>query len=112
MKQIKIKNILTNLGYNVDNEGNIETTNNQLGLISLENTLDGGILRIHGDSTSFFYKGDETLETIPLSFPTRITSKFIYFEGEDQIKVTKKEFTENVMLALSEYIQTKKTIAG
>ena len=112
MKQIKLKNMLTNLGYKVDECGNIETTNNQMGLISLENTYDGGILRIHSDSTSFFYKGDEIMETIPLSFPTKMTSKFVYFEGEEQIRVTKKEFTENVMLALSEYIQNNKTIAG
>lgn len=36
------ENILTVLGYRVDTKGNVTTTNNQLAIISLQPTEEGG----------------------------------------------------------------------
>lgn len=107
------ENILTVLGYRVDTKGNVTTTNNQLAIISLQPTEEGGILRIHGSSDSFFYSGEEDLE-FDLTFPTKVSSKYVFFHGgEDGFKISRKEFTENMLKALAEYNDiVKRNLAG
>ena len=114
VKKVDLKSILFHLGYRVDEEGNVEETGNQMCLISLENTGDGGVLRLHSDVNSFFYKGEDLEEVVSqLSFLTRISSKYAYFEGAEEVKVSKKEFEEYLFSALSEYYHTgKQGIAG
>ena len=97
------KKILNVLGYKIDDKGNVRSTNNQPAIVSLEPTLEGGILRIHGSSDNFFYTGDENFD-MDLAFPIRVTSRFVYFQGEDDgFKINQKEFTENMLHALVEY---------
>ncbi len=100
---VKPKNILSVLGYRIDDGGNISTGEHQLAIITLQPTMDGGILRIHGSSESFFYQGDDML-TEDLAFPARITSRYIYFENNNEdYKIAGKEFTENMLHAFAEY---------
>lgn len=107
------KKILDILGYKIDNKGNVKSTNNQPAIVSLEATPGGGVLRIHGSSDNFFYTGDEVLD-MDLAFPTRVTSQYVYFQGEDGgFRIDRREFTENMLYALLEYNNVvKRELAG
>ncbi|NYZ80179.1 hypothetical protein H0N95_02925 [Candidatus Micrarchaeota archaeon] len=100
---VRPDSVLKILGYEIDGVGNIRPTRNQMAVITLEDTEDGGVLRIHGNASSFFYEAGE----IGSEFfhPLKMSSKFVYFsDGSDNgFKVTKKEFTNGLMLAMSEY---------
>ena len=74
---LKPKNILTSLGYKVDEKGNVFESNNQIAVVSLENTPDGGVLRLHSDPERFFYEGDEMAEELELAYPNKVTTKFV-----------------------------------
>ncbi len=113
-RKIDLKSVLFHLGYRVDEEGNVEETGNQLCLISMENTAEGGVLRLHSDANSFFYKGEDLEEVAEqLSFLSKVTSKYVYFEGAEEVKVSKKEFERYLFSALNEYYRSgKQQIAG
>ena len=113
VRKVDLKKVLVLLGYDVTSDGSVEESSNQLGLVSLQNTIDGGILRIHSDSDSFFYKGSDLSGVEGLCFLSRISSKFVYFEGEETIKVSKRDFEEFFFSALGEYYSLgKQGIAG
>jgi hypothetical protein len=97
------KRILDVLGYRIDDNGNVSMSDYQLAVVSLQPTMDGGVLRIHGSSDSFFYRGDDMI-TEDLAFPARITSRYIYFESPDEdFKIAGRDFTENMLHAFAEY---------
>lgn len=110
---INPKNILSTLGYKVDEKGNIITTNNQLAIVSLQPTFEGGILRIHGSSDHFFYTGEENLD-LDLAFPIKVSPRYVYFQGiSDGFKIDRREFTENMLHAIAEYNEVvKRRLAG
>ncbi|MEM0372641.1 MAG: hypothetical protein QXO69_02255 [archaeon] len=106
--------VLKILGYEVDLNGNIRPTRNQMAVITLEGTEEGGVLRVHGSSSSFFYEHGEA--EAGLFRPLRMNSKYVYFsDGSDSgFRVSKKEFSEGLMLALSEYqrVSSKEALRG
>ena len=111
-RKVDLKKVLVLLGYKVFPDGSILESNNQLGLVSLQNTDEGGVLRIHSDSNSFFYKGDELNGVEGLCFLSRISSRFVYFEGEEVVKVSKKDFEDFFFHALDEYYSLGKEGIG
>jgi|GEM_PF-3115578 len=113
VKKIDLKSVLFLLGYKIGNDGVVEESSNQLGLISLQNTGDGGVLRIHSDADSFFYNGGDLSDVEGLCFLSRVSSRFVYFEGAEDVKVSKNEFEGFLFNALSEYyVVGKKGVAG
>jgi hypothetical protein len=108
------KEVLETLGYVVDSRGNIRTTTTQLAILSLENTEGGGILRIHGDNENPFYEGDPSLEEFELTFPAKVTSKYIYFRGRGgNLRVERNEFLENTLQAMREFNRiVKRSMCG
>lgn len=108
--------ILRVLGYLIDDKGNIKTNENQLAVVTLEDTGDGGLLRIHGNSNSFFYEGDAFQQKLNLHHPLKISKKYIYFfDGtETSYKIKRNEFAESLMQAMSEYnvVVSKKDLRG
>ena len=97
---MKTINMLKLLGYDVDTKGNVNTTHNQLAIISLEETDEGGILRIHNNPEEMMSQGIGEL----VFFPTRVTTKFVYFRGSGEpFKINEREFSENLIEAFNEY---------
>lgn len=96
------KPILESLGYRVDSRGNVCQNVNQLALMSIENTDEGGVLRIHG-----ILDGSANIESEsgPLAFPVRVTKRFVYFQTRsgDNLRVDSEEFTKNALSAFTEY---------
>jgi hypothetical protein len=98
---LKSKNILSILGYEVDDKGNIVYGTNQIAILSLENEFGSGILRVHGSDDQFFYNGDPLIEEKDLLFPAKLTKRYVYFQGKtDQVRVETGEFLENTLKAL------------
>ena len=113
VRKIDLKTVLFMLGYNITSKGIVEESNNQLGLISLENTGEGGILRIHSDVESFFYKGEDLEGLDSLCFLSKVSSKYVYFDGAEEVKVNKKDFEDFLFHALTEYYSVgKQGVAG
>lgn len=108
------RGILGILGYEVDNKGNVNEGLNQLAVITLESTEQGGVLRIHGNCEEFFYNGDELMNELDLATPVKITSRYVYFQGEDEdYRIPMREFTENAVRAFGIYNRlTKRDLAG
>jgi hypothetical protein len=100
---LKPDSVLKILGYDVDLNGFIRPTRNQMAVITLEDSEDGGVLRIHGNSSSFFYEAGEI--SGEFFHPQKMGSRYVYFsDGSDNgFRVSKKEFTDGLLLALSEY---------
>ncbi len=94
--------LLKNFGYKIDEKGNIYHTNHLITAISIEETPEGGILRVHRPIDSFFYNYD--LED-NLFFPEKISKKYVYFRNkkDEKFKVRKKEFEEKVIEAMINY---------
>ena len=108
------RHLLDILGYEIDEKGNVNEGLNQLGVITLESTYEGGILRIHGNREEFFYAGDELMDELDLAMPVRITRRYVYFQGiNDDYRISTKEFTENALRAFGIYNRlTKRDLAG
>ena len=108
------KLLLSAFGYEVTNNGVVQPGLNQIAVISLKKIEDGGILRIHGDETQFFYDGDALLLERKLAFPSKVTSNFIYFDGMGgSMRVQKREFVDNALRAIVEYNKVvRRTISG
>lgn len=98
--------VLKTLGYDVDYRGYVSQNINQLAVMSLESTEDGGVLRIHG-SLDGIVAGETPADNAlaQLAFPKRITKKFVYFETRsgDNLRVGSEEFTNNAISAFKEY---------
>lgn len=111
---LKSKQILNNLGYEIDRAGNVKHGINQIAIVTLENHPDGGVLRVHGTDDQFFYAGDNLLEEKDLMFPSKITASYVYFQGKsDTVRVQEKEFVENTMKALIAFDKiSNKRLAG
>lgn len=111
---VRPDSVLKILGYDVDLNGNIRRTRNQMAIITLEETDEGGTLRIHGDPSSFFYEAGETNEGI--LHPLRMSSKYVYFSDgtDDGFRIPRKEFTDGLMIAMSEYqrVISKESLRG
>ncbi|MBI1973447.1 hypothetical protein HYS54_01415 [Candidatus Micrarchaeota archaeon] len=104
---------LMTLGYEVDKRGNVRESPNQLALLSIEDTEEGGVLRVHGTTNSFFYGGDPLLAQMNLSFPVKVTRRYVYFKGrEDDYRITMEEFAASLSQALMLYNQMQKTQVG
>jgi hypothetical protein len=105
---------LNTIGYEIDKKGNITSGMNQIAIVSLENDPYGGILRIHGSDDQFFYSGDPLLEEKELFFPSKITARYVYFQGKNEaIRVESKEFIDNALKAFFEFTKlTGRKIAG
>lgn len=102
--RIPSKTLLKLLGYEVGRGGKIAPSLNQLAVLSLEDAGDGGVLRIHGDAEGFFFAGDQLTKELPLSFPTKLTPKYVYFEGPaGDFRVPANEFVENTLYAIVEF---------
>jgi len=111
---LKSRNILSILGYEIDGKGNIAYSNNQIAIVSLENELGSGILRVHGTDDQFFYNGDPLIEEKDLLFPAKLTKRYVYFQGKnDTVRVEAGEFVENTLKALVEFNKlSNKKLAG
>lgn len=111
MKALKCKltstHLLKMLGYEIDGKGNIHQTLTQLAVLSLENTPDGGVLRIHGEADNVFFSGEQqAAEMQSFCFPSKITKNYVYFEGSDgKIRVDNKEFIESATIAIGQMNQ-------
>ena len=114
MKNVSPTHLLSILGYEIDTKGNVSEGLNQLGVISLESTGEGGVLRIHGTREEFFYAGDELMDQLDLAMPVRITTRYVYFQGiNDDYRIPIKEFAENAVRAFGIYnCLTKRDLAG
>lgn len=98
------KKLLSSIGYAVDGRGNIRQNMNQLAVITIESTDEGGVLRIHGDPGQFFYNGDPLADTAELSYPVKLTAKYVYFQGNaGELRIELNEFMTNTARALDEY---------
>lgn len=111
---MKSKSILGMLGYEIDSNGNVLYGQNQMAIVSLENSSTGGVLRMHGTDDEFFYSGDILLREKELLFPSKITSKYVYFSREEEtVRVDSREFVENALKAFSEFNKiSSKRLAG
>lgn len=108
------KNILSVLGYEIDEKGNVTYGANQIAIVTLENEFGSGILRVHGTDDQFFYAGDMLLEEKELLFPSKITPKYVYFQGKKEtVRIESKEFIENALKAFVEFNKlSSKRLAG
>lgn len=108
MKALKCKltstHLLKMLGYEIDGKGNIRQTLTQFAVLSLENTPEGGVLRIHGEADNVFFSGEQQAEELQaFCFPSKITKNYVYFEGPDgKIRVDDKEFVESAVIAIGQ----------
>jgi len=108
------RNLLSILGYEIDEKGNVTYGTNQIAIVSLENEFGSGILRIHGTDDQFFYGGDVLLEEKELLFPSKITPRYVYFQGKrETVRIESKEFVENAIKAFVEFNKiSSKRLAG
>lgn len=108
------KRLLTSLGYSVDGRGNVKQSTNQIAIVTIENTVEGGVLRIHGDPGQFFYQGDSLTDTLDLSYPVKVTARYVYFQGRTgELRIDREEFISNTVHAFEEYNKLiKKQMAG
>ena len=108
------KSILNVLGYEIDSKGNIVYGTNQIAIVSLENEFGSGILRVHGTDDQFFYAGDALLNEKELLFPSKITSRYVYFQGKKEtVRIESKEFMDNALRAFVEFNKiSSKRLAG
>lgn len=98
------KTVLNLLGYKVGQRGTISPGPNQPAVLSLEDAGDGGVLRIHGDADNFFFTSDPLLQELELSFPSKLTQKYVYFEGPaGDFRIPTPEFVDNAMRAIAEF---------
>jgi hypothetical protein len=111
---IQSKQLLSILGYEIDNRGNVRCSTNQLAILSLEKEPDGAILRVHGTDNDFFYSTDPLVEEKDLLFPSKITSKYVYFQGRTEtLRVEAKEFSDSTLKAFFEFSKISgKKLAG
>ena len=102
---VNTDSILKILGYEIDNKGNIKIGETQMAIVTIEDTEDGGILRLHGDSSKFFYRGEEVMSSDYLYYPDKISSKYLYFtDGEENgFKVSKKEIQHRLLEAMATF---------
>jgi hypothetical protein len=102
------------LGYDIDSEGNINFGRSQMAVITMQDVGDGSILRIHGNTDTFFFSGDFGGENV--FYPKKISSKFVYFSdgSRNDFKVPKTEFKDSLLYALSEYkkLVSKENLRG
>lgn len=100
------QHILKILGYVIDKKGNVHPGTTQFAVLSLENAEDGGVLRIHSDIENLFYSEDRPGGEQPLSFPSKITKNYVYFEGpEGKVRVETKEFIDSATIAIGQLNQ-------
>jgi hypothetical protein len=87
---------------------------NQIAIVSLENEMGGGILRMHGSDDQFFYSGDMLLQEKELMFPSKVTPRYVYFQGRNEtVRVKAEEFVDNAVRALVELNKlSSKTLGG
>ena len=108
------KSLLNVLGYEIDGKGNIAYGTNQIAIVSLENEFSSGILRVHGTDDQFFYAGDALLDEKELLFPSKITLRYVYFQGKKEtVRIQSKEFIDNALRAFVEFNKiSSKRLAG
>ncbi len=110
---LKADEILRILGYEVTSDGKVLHSPTQIAVVTIEETPDGGVLRIHGSNDSFFYNKQELMKEFYI--PDKVTKKFVYFSspGKETVKVLKKEFSERLLEAMAAYdMISSKHLAG
>jgi len=93
-----LKYMLSSFGYEIDSDGNIRPSINQMGCLSIEESDEEGILHLELGESDFLPQ-----KTGNVAVPVKINKIYTYFQGDDAVyRIRNRELFENLALALME----------